>query len=74
METTEPVIAVSFRLSFADLFSVLFWFGLRKFWFFTIGLPVLAVSNALMLKGAATAGDNFPLGYAIMGGMWAVMT
>jgi YcxB-like protein len=74
METTEPVIAVSFKLRFVDLFSVLFWFGLRRFWFFTIGLPVLAVSYPFTVRGAATEGDNRLLGYAIMGGMWAVMT
>ena len=74
METTKPVVAVSFRFRFADLFSVLFWFGLRRFWFFTVGLPVLAVSYPLMVRGAATEGDNLPLGYAIMGGMWAIMT
>ena len=73
MDTTEPVIAVNFRLRFADLFSVLLWLGLRKYWVLTIGLPVVAVCYPFTVKDAVSR-EGVPVVLAILGGLWAVNT
>jgi hypothetical protein len=68
MPQTERVLAVSFQLETADLFRLLFWFNLRKYWIVSLILPICVVS--VILSG----GRNILLGVAIPLLIWVAVT
>ena len=70
MPETTRVLTVSFRMTMRDIFGTLFWINFRKFWFFTLVLPICIVYAAFNYNDQS----NFPWAMAWVCGLWVMFT
>ncbi len=74
MPQIEGAVIASFKLTFSDLFSVLFWFNFQRLWIMTALIPGCLILALLTSGGKTPRGENMLPGATIVFGVWAMVT